>query len=631
MPQSLRFLIAALALLLAAPIAVAQYNEAPSLAERVQQGDLPPVEERLPEEPLVYEPLEAIGEYGGVLRRAWFGPADWAGMFRFLVEGLYRWTPDPAEGPQPNLATSIELTDDATVATIHLRRGVRWSDGEPFTADDILFWYEDLALNPNVDVPVPDWTMVAGERMQMEKVDDYTLTMTFAESQALLTLFLANYMDPLVHPKHYLSQFHPDYSEAITDYTTINEMGIAGRYREDTDHPILSAWTITLLEPAGRLVAERNPYYWKVDSAGNQLPYLDGITHFLVEDAEVLTLRAISGEIDHQVRHLSPIANFPLLMENRERGDYRVLTWGTEAGASVVFHLNQNIRDETKRELWRNSIFRQALSIAIERDYINETVYLGLGTPRQATVIPESPYFQQEFEDAWAQFDIETANTMLDELNLTERNAQGIRLMADGRPLQISLDVAQPAGADMMDIVEMVEEMWEAIGVDLVINPIERSLYTIRVEEADHEAATWGMDGGIEFMNYRHWLVPTTLSRWGPMFDVWYTSGGESGEEPPAEVRRLYELFDQASTTVDVAERVELGRQILELHAENVWMIGTVGMVPQVGIAKNNLRNIPDEAIYGTVTASPGNLRPETWFYEGEPAPEQLEPTEPED
>ncbi|MCC9076591.1 ABC transporter substrate-binding protein [Litorilinea aerophila] len=610
--------------------APSQYNEAPMLAELVAQGQLPPVDERLPKNPRVIPVVEEIGEYGGTWFRAAVGPGD-AGILnsRLSYENLVRWSQDGST-VVPNVAESFEINDTATEFTIKLREGMRWSDGEPFTADDFVFWYEDVLLNTDLTPSIPSWMRdpVTGEVGKLEKIDDYTIKFSFPNPYGLFIQILAgpsagaggNICD---YPKHYLSQFHPNYvseeelAQKTQDAGFDNWWELFGNKRnwQNPEQPHIWPWIPTRVPPDVPVVAERNPYYYKVDPEGNQLPYLDKVQFDIVENADLLNLKAVAGEIDCQFRHIL-WNNYPLFIDNAEQGDYRVFRWKLAEGSNCLLHPNMNHKDPVLRELFQNKNFRIALSLGIDRTQINELAYQGFGQPRQASLIPESPYFKEEHATRYAEHDPDRANQLLDEIGLTERDSEGFRLRPDGEPLTITIEYA-PVFGPWRDAVQMITDQWKQIGIRAIPKEEDRTLFSQRgLAGEEMDMGVWIMDRCLTpliepwyFLPYQGGTPPSTAALWWQ----WYQSRGEQGEEPPAEVKRQYELYDLIKGA-SPDELPALAEEFFDNASENIWFIGTVGVLPHVGIVKNNFRNVPEEAVSDWLQQTPGNTNVEQYF-----------------
>jgi len=600
---------------------ITKFNEAPQLADLVKQGKLPPVEERLPKEPVVIEPWEEIGQYGGTWRRAWLGLSDGAGPFKIAYEHLVRWNADGSD-VVPNIVKSFEVSKDGRTFTFHLREGLKWSDGTPFTTDDVRFWFEDIILNKELTPTFPSWLTVEGKPCTFKVKDKYTFTVSFSKPNAIFPMQLA-YFGGFVAPSHYLKQFHPKY----TDPKKLEEMakeakfqfwyqlfGFKNNWLQNPELPSLWAWKLGSAPTATLMVLERNPYYWKIDPAGNQLPYIDRITHELVQDAEIINMKAVAGEIDMQMRHIK-LQNYTLLMENRDKGNYRVLRWTTASGSDYMLMPNQNLKDPVLKKLFQDRRFRFALSLAINRQEINQLVFLGMGKPRQASLISASPYYDPLWEKAYAEYNPKKANQLLDEIGLSKRDKDGYRLRPDGKTLALTIEFAISPVAS--DAAELVKKYWEAIGIKVDIKQHERSLMYTKTLAGDFEVTTWGMDRAFQPLADPLYLVPyrQEIGTWGPLYALWYMTGGKGGEEPPGVVRQLQKIWDVIKVTTKPEERKRLVAQLTKIHRENIWMIGTVGESPALVVVKNNFRNVPEKLVSDDILRSPGNAYPQVFFF----------------
>lgn len=582
-----------------------KYNEAPMLATLVKAGKLPPVNERLPKNPLVIKPFEGIGQYGGTWRRAWLGLSDQWGPNKICHEHIVMFNENGTK-IVPNLADSWKVSDDAKVFTFHLREGIKWSDGVEFTTDDVMFWYEDILLNKELTPTIPSWLVSGGKPCKVEKVDKYTFKVTFSESNPLFLISLAKSGGNMFYaPKHYLSQFHPRYTSQSKLDSMVKAAGFQFWYQlfaakggstdgwlQNPQLPVLYPWKVTVPAPNPLMVMERNPYYWKVDTAGNQLPYIDRITHTLVESAQMITMKAIAGEIDMQTRHIQ-FSDYTLLMENREKGDYRIIKWIQGSGSDVMICPNQNVKDSVLRKIFEDVRFRIALSVAINRNEINDLIYLGLGEPRQCSLISGVQFYDPDWERLYAEYDTKKANKLLDEMGLTKRDKDGTRLRPDGKPLTLTIEFPSGVFGPWVDVLELVQGYWRAIGIKAVLKPQERSLYTVRAEAGELEVGIWYFDRNAAILSDPGRLLGTvTDGPWAPLYGRWYTSGGKAGEEPRGDLKKIYELWDRVKKALDEEERERLFKEIINLHKKNLWMIGTVGELPQPVVVKNNFRNV---------------------------------------
>jgi len=408
------------------------YKESPMLAEKVTAGELPPVAERLPVSPKVITPFKEVGTYGGSMRVGFTGSnPGWGGLWYIAGwENLVSWSPD-FSGIVPNIAESWEISEDVREYTFHLREGLKWSDGVPFTADDILFYIEDVLFNEELSIggPVADWLPREGaEQLVVEKIDDYTVKFTFANPYGVFLYNIAQWNGRHLtwFPKHYLSQFHADYNENVADLVAAEEgvedwVGLFNKkasgptddtnnYFNNLDRPLLFPWVpSSILGSNPQMTMTRNPYYWKVDTEGNQLPYVDEIIGITYQDSEARTLAMISGDLDY--------------IKDPAGGDRILFFDAADAGAPLKFsaptsdgantnsiHFNRNTPDAGLAEIFANKDFRIGMSYAINRPEIIEIVYFGQGTPAQIGPLESSPLYNEQLVNQYIEYDVEQAN-----------------------------------------------------------------------------------------------------------------------------------------------------------------------------------------------------------------------------
>lgn len=637
--------IAGSVMILLAPPAFAQ--EPPALQDLVAAGDLPPLAERLPVNPKVVEPFETVGSYGGEFNIVMRGPSDVTTLARTIgyepMTRFVNWQPDnPGEDIVPdvemNVAESVEFNEDGTVYTFHLREGMKWSDGEDYDADDIMFWYEHVFLNNELFPSYPAWSVAGGEPVTVEKVDQYTVTFTFADSNGLLLTWLATpFQDPgtsqrnrpTTYPAHYLEQFHPAFNENIEqEARAAGAQGWVDYFHNKADPwrnselPSLHPWVVTqgVGEGSGeQVIAERNPYYFKVDTEGNQLPYIDRVVVDVISDPEVVLLRAANGNYDFLDSYIGFVAtpeNRGTFFDNQERGDYNFFEVLPNRQSLNTFMLNITHPDPIKREMFSNKDFRVALSHAINRDEIIELVYLGQGLPYQVVERPESPLFDEEMAIQYTEFDPELANSMLDEMGYDQRNSEGIRLGPDGNPIQITLDIAvvrQP----WLDSAELIRGYWRNIGIDLFINTMEVTALNERTESNQHDAAIWSSSGGADTLFSPKFFLP---SRHDALYAVpWgqYFAGQPGGVRPDNEAAlRQQDLYRQLLSAPEQQERIELFQEIIDIAKEEFWTLGIMQPTVEYGIRSNRLRNVPDTLMASTMYAHPGASNPEQYYFE---------------
>jgi peptide/nickel transport system substrate-binding protein len=616
--------------------AASKYHEAPMLAELVAAGQLPPVDERLPEEPLVEQVVDEIGQYGGVLRRGFLGPSDHNNYTRVVYDALVRHAPDGSE-VIPHIAKGWESNDDFTEWTVFLRPGMKWSDGQPFTADDIMFWYEQILLNTELNPSTPVWMQNAdGSAATVEKVDDYAVKWTYAEPNTAFLLNLAN-MDGADKsianlsfvPAHYLKDFHPDFVDATTLDALVKERGfetwtelfaVEAMPHLSGKRPSTAAWVPDNSTVSDQVfILKRNPYYFAVDPEDNQLPYIDEVRFTFFADAQALNLAAVAGEIDMQGRHIQ-MANYPVLVENQEKGGYKVYTWPTFGGSDAVIMFNQTYNANPEiGDLLRNKDFRIALSYAIDREAIKEAAFLGIGQARQGVPAPNHPYYPgDEWAFKYTEFDPSQSGQILDSIGLTERDSEGFRTLPSGDRLDIELQVI-PAFANWPDIAQMVVQNWADVGVRFHIEERERALGFQLRDTNDLMTEMWNEDttgfpfSGQPKMDPRSQPALT----FAPLIRQWYRTNGQEGMEPPPEIARLVEIIDEAKVS-GRDRQIELAHELFQIWTDNIWEIGTVGLTPMVQgvvVVNANLRNVPETAGNDWPLRTPGNTRPEQYFY----------------
>jgi len=616
-------------------VAPSKYNEAPMLAALVASGNLPPVDERLPDEPLVHQVPE-VGKYGGTLRRGFTGPGDHNNYTRLAYDALVRFSPDGAE-VIPHIAQGWESNDDFSMWKVFLRPGMKWSDGAPFTADDILFWYEHILLNTDLMPSVPGWmTNTDGTVAQVEKLDDYTVQWTYAQPNTAFLLDLANkdgadrsIANLSFVPAHYLAAFHPAFTEQATVDATVKERGfdtwtelfaVEAMPHLSGKRPSTAAWVpdnSTVADPVFRL--KRNPYYFAVDQAGNQLPYIDDVRYTFFTDVAALNLAAVGGEIDMQGRHIQ-MSNYPVLVENADKGGYNVLTWPTFGGSDAVLMFNQTYNaDLGIAALLQNKDFRIAMSHAIDRESIKELAFLGIGQARQGVPAPNHPYYPgDEYAFKYTEYDTAKANEILDGLGLTGRDGQGFRTMPDGSRLDIEIQVI-PAFANWPDIGQIIVQNWADVGVRAHIETRERALgFTLR-DTNDLMVEIWNEDTTAFPFSGQPKMDPRSQPAltFAPLVRQWYQTNGAEGVEPTPEIARLVEIIDEAKLS-GRERQIELAQELFRIWADNIWEIGTVGLTPMVQgvvVVNKDMRNVPETAGNDWPLRTPGNARPETFFF----------------
>jgi ABC-type transport system substrate-binding protein len=611
----------------------AKGKEAPMLAEQVEAGKLPPVAKRLPKSPLVVEPVERTGSYGGTWRAAMLGPDDTSWLDRTVgYDPVLRWRTDARtfgrDQVVPGVAESFDVNAEATEYTFTFREGTRWSDGTPFTADDVLFAYDDVLLHKDITPVLSAAYTSADGPAKMTKVDDYTVRLTFPSPNALFAQRMATKaygFDFVVHPKHYLSKFHADFAsdvdqlakdEGVDDWLQLFE---AKRDAwANPDLPTLNAWMIT--QPVGsgnRVVAERNPYYWKVDTDGSQLPYIDRFVNELISDPEVMLLKVTAGEVDMQTRTINSLQNKPVLARSRDKAGYEFFDMANANMNTTIISLNLCHKNPVLREIFRNRDFRVGLSHAINREEIIVAAYQRQGEPYQAAPRPESAFYDETLARQYLDYDIGKADSFLDQAGYAERDGNGMRLGPDGRPIRFVVEFAtRDYGFAWAAVTDMVRTYWRAVGIDVSVKSENSELLYERKEANLHDAVVWQGDvGGMDpRLEPRYYMPYRDESNFAIPWATWYQSKGANGEEPPAAVREQMRLYDQMAAAGDPEEQDRLLREVITMAREQFYAIG-ISLPPKgYGIRRTDFHNVPTTMMIESDYPEPGPSNPEQYF-----------------
>jgi len=598
-----------------APTAAAEeaVHEAPALHKLVLAGKLPPLEERIPAEPLVIEPYSEIGQYGGTWHR--FDTSTDGGHLAMAMYAYspVHWVRDGLD-KRPGLAKGWDFNADKTEYNLYLREGMKWSDGEPFTADDFMYWWEDMVLNPDQsDVP-PDYLISGGEVATVTKVDDYTLHFKFAAPSPLFLDRLAMWPNGVIPsserlfvPKHYASQFSPKYNSEYTTYEVHDEKI---DWRVNPEVPTVLPWTPVSYEPGTRMILERNPYYYAVDTAGNQLPYLDKVDVTFVESLEVAKLHVIAGEQEICGRpcRYQPLSELSVFKDAESTVGLKTDLWDGGGGTGVMVYPNWTHQDPQKRALYRNRDFRLALSHAIDRDKIQKIVYFGTGEKTTGTMSPKAIEFNandvgkelyKQWRDLAVDFDLDKANALLDSAGAVDANGDGIRDLPSGDELTLRIDCDANGlqNSANKQTTEIIKEGWEAAGLKVQINAVPSEQMGVMQDNSEFDIrGCWGVGDGPNFLVFPNWVVWVDNNRTAPLYGAWYKVIGTDKEgteldkdpldrnppreKPPADdpAWKLWKLYDAARSEPDDAKRLALSQDIIRVHInDGPFFLGTVG------------------------------------------------------
>ncbi|MCA9836594.1 MAG: twin-arginine translocation signal domain-containing protein [Trueperaceae bacterium] len=612
------------------------FNEAPMLADMVAAGSLPTVAERLPSNPRIVPTVNEIGQYGGTWRRAFKGISDRWGPTKLNEEMAIRWDVPDVDTVNVTAGFVSEWTqnDDASEYTFTLRDGLKWSDGVPVSTNDVQFWYDEMYLG---DLGTkPSFYTLNGVDMGLEIIDDLTFKVSFPAPNPLLPLFIAKSTGGMsggpsfMAPAHYLSQYMGDGrgDQALID-AALAENGLAtwqelfgdagglqgpiAYWFRNPELPVLNPWKAKNKPTEDPYIMERNPYFYGVDSEGNQLPYIDTISHALFSDQAVFDLWIAQGLIDFQGRHVQS-ANFTFYKESEGIGDYSLTIW--KAASTNAVYPNINNSDPVLAALFDTAQFREALSIAINREEINDLIFDGLFEPRQASPVSGSPNYDPEFETRWAEYDPDRANALLDELGLTA-GSDGIRVRSDGNKLSFSILHQYQTGTPEADQLGMVAEYWKAIGLDVSQDVVERSLYETRVQNGEVDVGAWGFDrSSIVMADPGRFIGSTDDGPWAPLYGHYYDNSPYKQAEPPEDhpIRQIWALWDQTQVEPDQAKRDALFKQLIDIHKEHPYAIGIVGEAPVLYITSNRFGNVASGYIDDDTLRNSGQLNPPQFF-----------------
>lgn len=624
-----------------AAVCASGFTEAPQLKAQVDAGTLPPVAERLPLEPLVIQPAKEIGTYGGQFIDSW-GGGNIADIRQFGYEPLVRWSVDGSE-VVPGVAKGWDVSEDARTYTIYLREGMKWSDGQPFTADDILFWWDRVENNPKVMTGGPRGELKNnGKAPTVTKVDDYTVAFAYEDPNGL---FLQNMAGPygqraVQFAKHYLEQFDIDANpEGVaklmadagqTDYAAWWKANV-GTYNDaaqfnDPKRPSVHAWigTDTLLGKE-RVTYVRNPYYFAVDPECQQLPYIDERVWALAADPEVTLLQAIQGNITMSPRNVSTPQNRAVFFDNQEAGGYHLVPSRSCDYNTAVLTFSVNSPDPRKAAVFSNPDFRKGVSLAINRQEIIDTVYLGQGEPFQPAPLRDSPFFNEAMAKNFTDFDLAKAAEYLDKV--LPMGADGKRVGLDGQPFAFSIDINADFRPDTVDTFQLIERTWKQAGLDVTINVRADNVFQNSLAAPESDGGVWVGENGcgqLPLLNLNRFL--NEYGSWQPGNWKGWTAWnalrldpnatvpeGVTPVEPPANVARMYELRSLIPTKIG-DEQAALMKEFTDLAAEELLAIGVATPAGFYRSVKNDVHNVPDELIEGWLYPGPAPSNLSTYF-----------------
>jgi len=608
--------------------------------------------------PLTLSPVDEIGKYGGRIRSYW--PGTWSGHYQESQYGHspLRWIEDGL-AIAPGMCDTWSANADNSEWTVHVREGLKWSDGKDCNVDDIMFWWEDmtLATDPSHPDSVPDFGQDAnGKLATFTKVDDYTLKIGYGTPSPLTAKRLAMWVNAnigprWIAPKHYLTQFHPKYTPSNPDFKVLLTKAETWT---NPECPSLNSWMLTDYKAGNTLTAERNPYYYAVDTQGNQLPYIDGLDWVNAADRQAELLLVRQGSIDHQHFSNFTLGDIATLQDGETAGGYDVYLWDSGSGTAMMYFWNYDAKDAKLRALYRTPGFKQAMSFALDRPTVQKTVYYNTGILTTGTMSPkafefnfnaDAQAFGKKAREIYSAYDPAKAESLLDGIGC-KKGADGLRTYPDGSKLEIRVDLQADANKECTDVLEIAKKNWEAVGLTVIVNQVTPTAFDPQWGSGDLTFRTnWEVGDGPDHLLYPSWVVPNEPTRWAPLcgrllqFAGTPTEKLENDKNPwdrkPARfiatdkdyagtpIEQIHKLYAQAIVEPDEVKRASLVWQMWTIHEEQgPFFIGTVANYPKPKIVSKKLTNVPthDQLKLGGfdnpwIIPYPAVTNPETWSY----------------
>ncbi|GGD89154.1 ABC transporter substrate-binding protein [Paenibacillus nasutitermitis] len=589
---------------------ISEFKQSPYLDDK----SLPAVKDRLPKDYKITNEMPASqleyenGTYGGTLRTI-TAAVDWdADVFVMNNEPLINTPGILGDEITGNVVKEFSMSEDEKTFSFVMREGLKWSDGEPVTTDDVKFTVEDVLMNKEITPIFPVWLrgggVIDGAPFKLEIADKYNFKLIFDRPYGGLTIRLAiqgwrGYSE-LLQPAHYLKQFHKKYTPLATLEPLIKKAGFRpGEWvnlfndkdiinskltsKKAIGFPVLYPWMI-VKSTETTATFERNPYYFKVDSAGNQLPYIDKIQSTFVQDIEMVALKTIAGEVDFS-RESAALIKMPLYRENEKNG-YKALLANMHVTPTDIF-LNMNFDNKTWQSVVQDKRFRKALNMALNRDEIIDAIYFGFAKP-------------SEMEDST--FDLDGANQLLDEMGM-KKGADGIRTTPDGKKFTIPFEIGAQA-PDIVPMTQLVVEMWKELGLNVTMKTIDQALWTTRNTANQLQASVVWTHTPLWYMG--DWGT----GLWAPAWDRWHITGGKEGKAPPEDIKAFFAQMDKAAAAAP-EDAKNIFAQIKDGFKENNWYFVPIEEVKQPLIVNAKLHNIPNDASFAIAANFSGE---QFWF-----------------
>ncbi|HEX3812159.1 MAG TPA: ABC transporter substrate-binding protein [Mycobacteriales bacterium] len=645
------------------------FHESPLLASQAKSGKLPAVAKRLPEHPYVI-PHNWVqrGKYGGKLNMVVFS-SQGAAAADSNREFFYGFSPlryiNDGQDIGPGLVETWTSNPDASEWTLNFRKGLKWSDGQPFSVDDVLFWWNDLVLPGHyAQVPPDECRSAKGTLCKFSRVDETTLKLTYDAPAPLLADHLAAWVKggighngtTWVLPKHYLKAFHPKYNPKVPKgWDTIGGLWEThADWIRNPDCPTLLGFRTKTFDNNKGILLERNPYYWAVTKDGDQLPYLDEINISVVQNAQVIALQVQQGKVDycHGPFNQIDLSDVSTLKQTTQKADTRILLWDSGSGTGSIFFLNYDHPDPKLRKLFREPKFRQAISHAFDRDTIQKALYFQTGEQTTGTMSPKAVEYlindqgkqiYKQWRDSYKKHDPAKAKALLAELGLKDNDGDGYVEMADGTKLTVRLDYSADIDSTSAAKDDQLVRDCKAVGLHMVRNPISPQSYGTQWSNGQLMVHTnWEASDGPNCLVNPTWQVPIESARWAPLEGEYYAVRGTAAEhteknvdpwkrnpprlepDPAGPVQKLWDLYDQTKREPDQMKRIQLVWEITKIHiSDGPFFMGCVANFPQVVVVKNDLKNVPAQenlALNGYVNTwavpCPAMYDPECYFWD---------------
>ena len=611
-------------------------GESPILAELVQEGKLPSVEERVGPEPVVIEGVDGIGKYGGTWNMVTNALGTLTTIENWMAGScMVRWSP-MGYPIVPHVAKHWGVTPDKKEWTFYLRKGMKWSDGHPFTADDILYWWENEVKDEIIGFPT--WMMLKGKKGDIVKIDSHTVKFKFPTPHALLLERLApRHGREFFSPRHYLKPYHPLHgdSDLIEGMMRVNKLThkkalyITLKQSNNSEHPRIWPWIYRTYKANPPQTFVRNPYYWAVDTEGNQLPYVD---RFMVDvkTERLVPIAASTGAITLQAFNIY-FYHYTLFMSQRDAGNYDVYHWYKSGSSDWTLYPNLNRyidpnapKTRNKWQLLNDKRFRQALSLAIDRQQIIDAVFNGYGEPSQNSPGKESPFYHEKLKNSYTEYNPDRADELLDEIGLTGRDSEGFRTFKDGTRMTWYLSMIPNFSEGPSSFVA---NDWKRVGINTIEKVRSYNLHLAELPARKLDFQIWGNAGMYHPLVALDHFAPGGIEAAG--YFLWYRSGGLYGDPeskkpgrieplPNHPLRRSMELLDSAYSAITLEEQVQIYNEIQDIAAENVWNINITTPSPWIAIVKKDFKNVPRKAIYGGLYSTPSSGGFETFYFENQ-------------